>query len=150
MVLVLLWSILYGMKWGTRTHNMVNTWITNSSQNIAVLPQQSDSTSATLPLNKVGLILTLEIVYRQGFGINTASYPGQFALSELPEEAWNRVWIFPASLIEDVTSEIAEDDCERGWDKQLENVYFIRSVWYSTAKRPHNALFRRSSWRQYT
>ena len=70
---------------------MVNTWITNSSQNIVVLPQQSASTSATLPLNKVGLILTLEIVYRQGFGINTVSYPGQFALSELPEEAWNRV-----------------------------------------------------------
>ena len=42
------------------------------------------------------------------------SYPGQFALSELPEEAWNRVRIFPTSLTGDVTSEIAEDAWERG------------------------------------
>ena len=42
----------------------------------------------------------------------TTSYPSQFALSELPEEAWNR--IFPTSLTCDVTSEIAEDDWERG------------------------------------
>ena len=42
----------------------------------------------------------------------TASYPSQFALSELPEEAWNR--IFPTSLTGDVTSEIAEDNWERG------------------------------------
>ena len=40
------------------------------------------------------------------------SYPGQFALSELPEEAWNR--IFPTSLTGGVTSEIAEDDRELG------------------------------------
>ena len=37
-----------------------------------------------------------------------ASYPGQFALSELPEEAWKQVRI----LTDDVTSEIAGDDWE--------------------------------------
>ena len=42
----------------------------------------------------------------------TASYPGQFALSELPEEAWR---VFPTSLTGHVTFEIAEDDWERGW-----------------------------------
>ena len=42
----------------------------------------------------------------------TASYPGQFALSELPEEAWR---VFPTSLTGHITSEIAEDDWERGW-----------------------------------
>ena len=44
----------------------------------------------------------------------SASYPGQFALSELPEEAWNRLRLFPTSLTGDVTSEIVEDDWERG------------------------------------
>ena len=48
----------------------------------------------------------------------TASYPGQFALSQLPEEAWNRGdsprRIFQTSLTGDVSSEIAEDDWERG------------------------------------
>ena len=43
------------------------------------------------------------------------AYPGQFALSELPEEAWNRVRVFPTCLTGDVTSEIAEDDWEQGW-----------------------------------
>ena len=38
-----------------------------------------------------------------------ASYPSLFALSEWPEEA------FPTSLTGDVTSEIAEDDWERGY-----------------------------------
>ena len=38
----------------------------------------------------------------------TASYPGQFVLSELPEEAWKQVRI----LTGDVTSEIAGDDWE--------------------------------------
>ena len=44
-----------------------------------------------------------------------ASYPGQFALSELPEEAWNQVRVFPTCLTGEVTSEIAEDYWERGW-----------------------------------
>ena len=44
----------------------------------------------------------------------TASYPGQFALFELREKAWNRVRIFPTNgtLTGDVTSEITEDDWE--------------------------------------
>ena len=54
-------------------------------------------------------------IERETSGYEAASYPGQFALSELPEEAWNRVRIFPTSLTGDVTSEIAEDDWERGW-----------------------------------
>ena len=41
-----------------------------------------------------------------------ASYPGQFALSALQEEAWNRR-IFPTNLTGDVTSEITEDEWER-------------------------------------
>ena len=40
-----------------------------------------------------------------------APYPGQFALSELPEEAWNRARSI--SLTGDATSEIAEDDWRR-------------------------------------
>ena len=43
---------------------------------------------------------------------NTASYLGPLALSELQEEACRR--IFPTSLTGDFTSEIAEDDWERG------------------------------------
>ena len=48
-------------------------------------------------------------------GLEPVSYPGQFTLSELPEEAWNR--IFPTSLKDDVTSEIAEHDWEGGWSR---------------------------------
>ena len=53
-------------------------------------------------------------------GLKTASYPGQFVLSELPEEAWDGSGrrprrIFPTSLTGDVISEIAEDDWGRGW-----------------------------------
>ena len=40
-------------------------------------------------------------------GLEPASYSGQFALSVLPGETWNR--IFPTSLTGDVTSEITED-----------------------------------------
>ena len=46
-----------------------------------------------------------------------ASYPGQFALSELPEGAWNRAR--STSLTGDATSEIAEDDWRRGYLSQL-------------------------------
>ena len=51
--------------------------------------------------------------------VSAASYPGQFALSELSREGLEPSAIarriFPTSLTGDVTSEIAEDDWERGW-----------------------------------
>ena len=78
---------------------------------------------------------------------NSASYPGQFALSELPEEACNRmrlmcdsaiVWFFPTSLTADVTSEIAEDDWERGCKKlRIRNQPPIRSFNPRTYKQIH-------------
>ena len=51
----------------------------------------------------------------------TALSSGQFTLSELAEEAWNWSRILPTSLTGDFTSEIAEDDWERGCkiDKRL-------------------------------
>ena len=49
------------------------------------------------------------------FEQSTALYPGLFVLSEWPEEAWNQARIFPTSLTGDVTSEIAENNWERGW-----------------------------------
>ena len=60
-------------------------------------------------------------------GSITASYPGQFALSELPEEDWDRVR-FPTNLRGDVTSEIAEDDWERGWFKQGRAIEVGRAI----------------------
>ena len=46
--------------------------------------------------------------------LTPASYPEQFALSELQGEPWNPARNFPTNLTGDVTSEIAEDDSERG------------------------------------
>ena len=48
------------------------------------------------------------------------SYLGQSVLSELPEEVWNRATSLTGGLTGEVlkgevTSEIAEDDWERGW-----------------------------------
>ena len=60
----------------------------------------------------------------------TASYPGQFALFELPEEAWNQVRIFPTSLTGDVTFEIAENDWE--WTRLLQQSLQIAS--YETTR----------------
>ena len=76
---------------------------------------------------------------------NSASYRGLFALSEWPVEAWN-FSKFPDKLV-DVTSEIAEDDWDRGSPKlifSLQYPYILNRKGHENKQNDHlreNALF---------